>query len=249
MDSQNKEVAPRIGGKPLKNSPNFPMNSEENFDSTLARRCQEILQGALKEIRDIHPEDEPPSLCCQITLELLKDPVITPGGFVYERINIIKWLQTFKEGAIPTDPGNRQPLSEESIKPFPQLLKLKSHFLGKQARYELMKEQLILEAEKVIKAGMANEPITEIPCLFKCPISKQKIIEPFVTPAGKIYDKAALLQNDYKDENGQLLDRTQCRYFEEFQHYLKAYELFEERGDYSYLLASAQENERVSFRQ
>ncbi|KAH0636457.1 hypothetical protein KY289_036372 [Solanum tuberosum] len=62
---------------------------------------------------DDTPTEVPDYLCCKITLDILRDPVITPSGVTYERALILDHLQ--KVGKF--DPVTRQPLKESQLVP------------------------------------------------------------------------------------------------------------------------------------
>ncbi|XP_052187227.1 E3 ubiquitin-protein ligase CHIP [Diospyros lotus] len=57
------------------------------------------------------PKEVPDYLCCKITLDIFRDPVITPSGITYERAVIIDHLQ--KVGRF--DPVTREPLKEYQL--------------------------------------------------------------------------------------------------------------------------------------
>lgn len=59
------------------------------------------------------PTDVPDYLCCKITLDIFRDPVISPSGITYERGVILDHLQ--KVGTF--DPITREPLSESQLIP------------------------------------------------------------------------------------------------------------------------------------
>ncbi|KAJ4728419.1 E3 ubiquitin-protein ligase CHIP [Melia azedarach] len=59
------------------------------------------------------PTEVPDYLCCKITLEIFRDPVITPSGVTYERAVILEHLQ--KVGNF--DPITREPLKESQLIP------------------------------------------------------------------------------------------------------------------------------------
>uniref|UniRef100_A0A0D3G2A1 U-box domain-containing protein n=1 Tax=Oryza barthii TaxID=65489 RepID=A0A0D3G2A1_9ORYZ len=62
---------------------------------------------------DDTPTDVPDYLCCQITFEIFRDPVITPSGITYERSIILEHL--CKVGNF--DPVTREPLKEHQLVP------------------------------------------------------------------------------------------------------------------------------------
>ncbi|CAN6336010.1 unnamed protein product [Urochloa humidicola] len=59
------------------------------------------------------PVDVPDYLCCQITFEIFRDPVITPSGVTYERAVLLEHLD--KVGNF--DPVTREPLKEHQLVP------------------------------------------------------------------------------------------------------------------------------------
>ncbi|GJN36400.1 hypothetical protein PR202_gb25256 [Eleusine coracana subsp. coracana] len=59
------------------------------------------------------PIDVPDYLCCQITFEIFRDPVITPSGVTYERAVLLEHLH--KVGNF--DPVTREPLKEHQLVP------------------------------------------------------------------------------------------------------------------------------------
>ncbi|KAL6624642.1 hypothetical protein ACP70R_031963 [Stipagrostis hirtigluma subsp. patula] len=59
------------------------------------------------------PTDVPDHLCCQITFEIFRDPVITPSGITYERTVLLEHLR--KVGNF--DPVTREPLKEHQLVP------------------------------------------------------------------------------------------------------------------------------------
>ncbi|NP_001149248.1 STIP1 homology and U box-containing protein 1 isoform 1 [Zea mays] len=59
------------------------------------------------------PTDVPDYLCCQITFEIFRDPVITPSGVTYERAVLVEHLH--KVGNF--DPVTREPLKEHQLVP------------------------------------------------------------------------------------------------------------------------------------
>ncbi|KAJ0972905.1 hypothetical protein J5N97_020864 [Dioscorea zingiberensis] len=59
------------------------------------------------------PSQVPDYLCCQITLDIFRDPVITPSGITYERAVLLEHLQ--KVGKF--DPLTREPLEQHQLVP------------------------------------------------------------------------------------------------------------------------------------
>ncbi|KAJ1261133.1 hypothetical protein BS78_09G004900 [Paspalum vaginatum] len=59
------------------------------------------------------PSDVPDYLCCQITFEIFRDPVITPSGVTYERGVLLEHLRRVGN----FDPVTREPLKEHQLVP------------------------------------------------------------------------------------------------------------------------------------
>ncbi|XP_020680137.1 E3 ubiquitin-protein ligase CHIP [Dendrobium catenatum] len=66
-----------------------------------------------KAAEDDTPKEVPDYLCCKITLDIFRDPVITPCGVTYERKALLDHLQ--KVGKF--DPITREPLSNHQLIP------------------------------------------------------------------------------------------------------------------------------------
>ncbi|KAL3688290.1 hypothetical protein R1sor_014599 [Riccia sorocarpa] len=60
-----------------------------------------------------HPSEVPDHLCCKITMDIFRDPVITPSGVTYERATLVEHLR--KVGKF--DPVTRTALTTEQIVP------------------------------------------------------------------------------------------------------------------------------------
>ncbi|KAM3373841.1 E3 ubiquitin-protein ligase CHIP isoform X1 [Capsicum galapagoense] len=72
----------------------------------LAKQLEGVGKVFMKAAEDDTPTEVPDYLCCKITLDIFRDPVITPSGFTYERAVILDHLQ--KVGQF--DPITRAPL-------------------------------------------------------------------------------------------------------------------------------------------
>ncbi|KAI9071486.1 hypothetical protein K1719_046555 [Acacia pycnantha] len=64
-----------------------------------------------KAAEDDMPTEVPDHLCCRITLDIFRDPVITPSGLTYERAVILDHLD--KVGKF--DPVTREPLNQSQL--------------------------------------------------------------------------------------------------------------------------------------
>ncbi|KAK4731694.1 hypothetical protein R3W88_024682 [Solanum pinnatisectum] len=101
----------------LKDKHELDCSQMEGF---IGNRSTSLLKqlDALGRVFRIAAEDDTPTkvpdyLCCKITLDILRDPVITPSGVTYERALILDHLQ--KVGKF--DPVTRQPLKESQLVP------------------------------------------------------------------------------------------------------------------------------------
>lgn len=59
------------------------------------------------------PAEVPDYLCCKITFDIFRDPVITPSGITYERAGLLDHLQKVGE----FDPITREPLYQSQLTP------------------------------------------------------------------------------------------------------------------------------------
>ncbi|WOK94546.1 E3 ubiquitin-protein ligase [Canna indica] len=93
-------------------------------DSQVQNDCEEIASERLQQLeflkdvfgkaeQDDQPKEVPDYLCCQITLDIFRDPVITPSGITYERAVILDHLR--KVGKF--DPVTREPLEQHQLVP------------------------------------------------------------------------------------------------------------------------------------
>ncbi|KAL4558531.1 hypothetical protein LXL04_036732 [Taraxacum kok-saghyz] len=84
--------------------------TDEITDST-SQKIQALNSVFSKASQPDTPTEIPDYLCCNITLDIFRDPVITPSGFTYERAVILNHLD--KVGMF--DPITRQPLNPTQL--------------------------------------------------------------------------------------------------------------------------------------
>ncbi|KAF3435911.1 hypothetical protein FNV43_RR23003 [Rhamnella rubrinervis] len=95
----------------------FEVSQMEGFvdevDTSLSKQLQTL--ASVFEIAEEadRPTEVPDYLCCKITLDIFRDPVITPSGVTYERSVILEHLQ--KVGTF--DPITREPLFQSQLVP------------------------------------------------------------------------------------------------------------------------------------
>ncbi|KAH7849582.1 hypothetical protein Vadar_019978 [Vaccinium darrowii] len=65
----------------------FALKERLSDEATIAHSSQLELLGKVftKTAEDDTPTEVPDYLCCRITLDIFRDPVITPSGVTYER--------------------------------------------------------------------------------------------------------------------------------------------------------------------
>ncbi|CAN0898030.1 E3 ubiquitin-protein ligase CHIP [Linum grandiflorum] len=78
-----------------------------------AQQLDDLEEVFNKAAEDDKPTDIPDYLCCRISLDIFRDPVITPSGVTYERGVILEHLQ--KVGKF--DPITREPLEQHQLIP------------------------------------------------------------------------------------------------------------------------------------
>ncbi|CAN1269271.1 E3 ubiquitin-protein ligase CHIP [Linum perenne] len=85
----------------------------EEAATTNAQQLDDLEEVFDKAAEDDIPTDVPDYLCCRISLDIFRDPVITPSGVTYERGVILEHLQ--KVGKF--DPITREPLEQHQLIP------------------------------------------------------------------------------------------------------------------------------------
>ncbi|XP_057964969.1 E3 ubiquitin-protein ligase CHIP isoform X4 [Malania oleifera] len=85
----------------------------DEFSNSNLEQLEALGQVFRKAVETDIPAEVPDYLCCKITLDILRDPVITPSGVTYERLVILNHLQ--KVGNF--DPVTREPLNESDLIP------------------------------------------------------------------------------------------------------------------------------------
>jgi len=71
-------------------------------------------------------EEAPESFCCPLSMEVMKDPVMTPAGVTYERADIEAWVKEKGE-----DPQTREPVTLKDLRPNRVLKDLIDEWLAK----------------------------------------------------------------------------------------------------------------------
>lgn len=84
-----------------------------SLNDTYKDRCCTLSEVFDKAAEHNRPAEIPDYLTCKITMEIFKDPVITPGGITYEKSALLEHLQKVGE----FDPVTREPLRADQIIP------------------------------------------------------------------------------------------------------------------------------------
>nr|CAB3459876.1 unnamed protein product [Digitaria exilis] len=92
----------------LDQSGTMPFQAQGHYLLGCSLLEKEEFSLAIKEFEKV-----PDYLCCQITFEIFRDPVITPSGVTYERAVLLEHLD--KVGNF--DPVTREPLKEHQLVP------------------------------------------------------------------------------------------------------------------------------------
>eukprot|EP00802_Teleaulax_amphioxeia_P010403 Tamp_10431.p2 GENE.Tamp_10431~~Tamp_10431.p2 ORF type:complete len:274 (-),score=67.39 Tamp_10431:1216-2007(-) len=101
------------------------MGHEAEAASTHAERTQKVAELYDRIAQSRERPSVPEALCCQITFDIMRDPVQTPAGHTYEREAIAQHIQ--HNG--PWDPVTRQPLQRSQIVKNHALLSVIDEFL------------------------------------------------------------------------------------------------------------------------
>ncbi|XP_065876085.1 E3 ubiquitin-protein ligase CHIP isoform X2 [Euphorbia lathyris] len=83
----------------------------EDMVASSSKQFDELGKVFKKAAEDDTPTEVPDYLCCKITLDIFRDPVITPSGVSYERAVILDHLQ--KVGRF--DPVTHEPLDQSQL--------------------------------------------------------------------------------------------------------------------------------------
>ncbi|XP_004242428.2 E3 ubiquitin-protein ligase CHIP [Solanum lycopersicum] len=86
---------------------------KDEKSTALLKQLKALGKVFVKAAADDTPTEVPDYLCCKISLDIFRDPVITPSGFTYERAVILEHLQ--KVGKF--DPITREPLLPSQLVP------------------------------------------------------------------------------------------------------------------------------------
>ncbi|KAI9141654.1 hypothetical protein BKA69DRAFT_1038387 [Paraphysoderma sedebokerense] len=101
----------------------------EKYWKNLTSRCNDVIYRCrTAEAKPIEPEH----LCCPITFDLFKEPVVTPSGHSYEKCALLEHLKTFG-----TDPFTRAKLESEQLYPNYALVEAVANFKKNDRLYSM----------------------------------------------------------------------------------------------------------------
>ncbi|KAL8106561.1 hypothetical protein AgCh_023360 [Apium graveolens] len=90
----------------------------DHSNSVYPEQLKALGQVIDKAIEDDNPTEVPDYLCCKITLDIFRDPVITPSGITYERSTILEHLNKSTTGQVGKfDPITRELLNQSQLIP------------------------------------------------------------------------------------------------------------------------------------
>ena len=90
-----------------------PSSSADPESAAAERRGHvEQLQQMIAEEEARQAREVPDWLCCKITMDVFRDPVITPDGISFEKQVLLEHLSKSQ-----TDPFTRQPLTQADLRP------------------------------------------------------------------------------------------------------------------------------------
>lgn len=158
-------------------------------DSALKRVKYRIAQ-AQKDSTSSSLTDPPNSLLCPISQALIKTPLVTPSGYIYEKSNIIKWLSNKSN---PRDPLTNCPLAIAELKPIPEFQKALTTYTDRLTNFQKIKKNIMQEARAQHYSQGADYPE-----IFLDPIVKKPIDSAVITESGIVYDKKTVIP-DSKD--------------------------------------------------
>ncbi|GJP41565.1 hypothetical protein CLOM_g1225, partial [Closterium sp. NIES-68] len=112
------------------------LGSTAGLDAVKSQQVQSLVQQYQERLNTLEnvfdkagapdrPAEIPDFLCCKITMDIFKDPVITPSGVTYERAVLVDHLNSGKH----FDPVTRAKLTPEQLVPNLALRETVQHFL------------------------------------------------------------------------------------------------------------------------
>ena len=195
--------------------------------TSIAALKNEYLRVAQSEAILSPPNDVPLSLRCPMSCSLMRDPVITKEGKVYERESILKQIELQHR-----DPFTTNRLNERDLYSFSALFQPIQTVVTRQKAYLLVKHDLMIKARVLAQSRSFNE----LPALFICQISGKMMNEPLLCMSnGKVYEKeiieAYLTKHNHVDESGEAHSLDDYEFFSEFAEQIKLYIFYSEQHD------------------
>eukprot|EP00929_Paragymnodinium_shiwhaense_P081905 TRINITY_DN4296_c0_g1_i1.p1 TRINITY_DN4296_c0_g1~~TRINITY_DN4296_c0_g1_i1.p1 ORF type:complete len:776 (-),score=154.55 TRINITY_DN4296_c0_g1_i1:78-2336(-) len=102
-----------------------PPPQEKAAPAAAAKGLRDVVQNAPKELR------------CALDGKLLCDPVVSPGGYVFERATLVRWIQKYG----PTCPFTNETLTLEGCRRAPEIRKRVTEWVRTEGRKKPKKER------------------------------------------------------------------------------------------------------------
>jgi U-box domain len=137
---------------------------------------------ALKEYLDPHTEDSNGIFYCPITHTLLRDPVIDPEGYTFERHIILNWIQNHGASPITRTPIQANQLYDNSIIILLLLQTILQSSINNHNNYNTTNEEIEEWKQEMSRFATAEPslPLSEL---------KQALQPPLPNPLWKSFDK------------------------------------------------------------
>ncbi len=180
------------GNEFQRRNPSEPADSGVEFE----RRKKLRLDEARVAIKDLHPisiDAIPPCLCDPISLGIITKAVITPYGTVYDETFLRQCLSRRQ-----IDPINRQPLTVDQIKPFPEFDELIREFSVKKTGLDAIRRECLRAADEALTSNNND--------YFLDPVSRQFILFPVMSVYGSVYDLLSIQRHFQQNRGSALID-------------------------------------------
>jgi hypothetical protein len=200
----------------------WPQPPADDPNKEISPKKAKRLDEARIDLSSTHPAVLPVSLKCSLTQAILRKPVITKYGHVYEGDYIRKHLEQNTN-----DPLTMQSLNIDDLYEFPELIPLTVMFVQRKKEYLARKDRQLTQA-RAISHGTKDD-LT----LFICPKSKVMIKKAMIAVDGTIYDEQSLKECNYNvsNQSGKQLTKDDFEPFDEVTQQIRLYLKLREQHD------------------
>lgn len=180
-----------------------------------------LTQGLYRKVVLTTPLQPISALICPLTQKPIENPVLTSEGVIYEKFDLLKRIAAYNDV-----PGSYTKPSRDQIHDFPEL---KGVIQFARYRKTLFAEKKAEALRRAHEASHHQLLSFEYPAVFTCPLSKQLLKEPVITPEGRVYDREAIVgylqhtQKNYDPLDGTPLQITSLVAFDELSPLLMLY--------------------------